>query len=121
MAIRGASQRGEGSGIAHSPFKAKVLQFIQQDPLARHEGYLKTYQCAKREFIWRGMKMDIKKLVRECDICQTVKNETTHPIGLLHPLHIPQQIWTDNSMDVIDGLPKSKSYDTLLVVLIETL
>ncbi|KAF5471875.1 hypothetical protein F2P56_008639 [Juglans regia] len=102
--------------VPDSPFKAKVLHFIHDDPLADHWGYLKTYQRAKRDFIWKGMKRDIKKLVRECLLCQTVKNETTAPAGLLQPLPTPQQPWADISMDFIEGLPKSNGFTIILVV-----
>lgn len=48
---------------------------------------------------------DIKKLVREYGICQTVKYENMHPAGLLQPLLVPNQPWTDIAMDFIEGLP----------------
>lgn len=62
------------------------------------------------------MKKDIKKLVKKCQVCQTVKYETTHLAGLLQPLPIPQQPWTATAMDFIEGMPKSKGHDVILVV-----
>lgn len=62
--------------VDKSPFKAKILHFIHPNPLVGHIGYLKAYQLAKKDFIWRGIKKDIKNVISECDICQIVKSET---------------------------------------------
>lgn len=62
------------------------------------------------------MKKDIKKLVRECDVCQASKYETTSLAGLLQPLPVPKQAWEDISMDFIEGLPKPQGYDVIMVV-----
>lgn len=53
------------------------------------------------------MRSDIKKLVRECGICQTMKYENLHLAWLLQPLPVPSQPWTDIAMDFIKGLPMS--------------
>ncbi|KAA0060668.1 ty3-gypsy retroelement transposase [Cucumis melo var. makuwa] len=38
------------------------------------------------------------------------------PAGLLNPLEIPDTIWSEISMDFIDGLPKSAGYEAIFVV-----
>jgi hypothetical protein len=38
------------------------------------------------------------------------------PIGLLQLLLIPTRIWTDVSMDFIEGLPPSRGYIVIMVV-----
>ena len=62
------------------------------------------------------MKTDIKNFVATCEVCQRNKSDNLSPAGLLQPLPIPTQVWTDISMDFIGGLPKSKGKDTILVV-----
>jgi hypothetical protein len=49
-------------------------------------------------------------------ICQGQKYLTSSPGGLLQPLPIPDRIWEDLSIDFITGLPKSKGYEAILVV-----
>lgn len=102
--------------VSSSYLKKTVLQYIHENPLAGHSVYLKTYKRAKRDFFWEGMKKDIKKMVRECDVCQSIKYETTPPAGLLQPLPILEQAWEDISMDFIEGLLKSQGYDVIMVV-----
>lgn len=53
------------------------------------------------------MKADIKKYVRECDVCQRIKSETSIPAGLLQPLKVPTTPWIDVSLHFVEGLPKS--------------
>ena len=47
------------------PLKIQVLQLVHSSPVAGHSSFLNSYQRAKREFFWHGMKSDIKAFVRE--------------------------------------------------------
>lgn len=38
------------------------------------------------------------------------------PTGLLQPIPLPDKIWEEVSMDFIERLPKSDTFDTILVV-----
>lgn len=103
--------------LGQSPrIKAQVLQFVHSDPMAGHFGYDKTLQRARRDFYWKGMRNEIKKFIRECEVCQQNKHENTRPTGLLQPLPIPNRVWTDISMDFIEGLPLSQGQLVILVV-----
>lgn len=62
------------------------------------------------------MKAEVKKLIRNCDIFQSVKTNQTKPSGLLQPLPIPSQPWTHIFMDFIKGLPLSQWFNSLWVV-----
>jgi hypothetical protein len=45
------------------------------------------------------------------------KPEHTKTLGLLQPLPLTDQAWSIISLDFIEGLPKYKTYDTILVVI----
>jgi hypothetical protein len=94
----------------------KVLQFVHSSPLAGHVGYDKTIHKARKDFFWLGMKSDVKRFIRECDICQRVKAENVSPVGLLQPLPILKRPWLSISMDFIEGLPLSWGYSIIWVV-----
>ena len=54
--------------------------------------------------------------VKTCLICQRSKSENVPYPGLLQPLPIPMQPWSDISMDFIEGLPLSDHKTTIFVV-----
>ena len=71
--------------------KTVVLQQVHDSPLGGHSGFLKTLHRVQRDFYWPGMRSNVKKHVRECDVCQRLKYETCHVVGLLQPLLIPDK------------------------------
>ena len=101
----------------HCSLKSQFLHHVHNSPLAGHSEFLKSYQRAKKEFYWPRMKSYFNKFVRDCDVCQRIKSDTTSPTGLLQPLSIPTTPWTDVSMDFIKGFPKSMEYEVILVVM----
>jgi hypothetical protein len=54
--------------------------------------------------------------VHSCPTCQLNKTETLWPAGLLQPLEVSSQVWTDISLDFIEGLPKVGGKSVVLTV-----
>ncbi|KAK8938405.1 hypothetical protein KSP39_PZI010909 [Platanthera zijinensis] len=98
-----------------SPWRTAMMQEFHASPTGGHAGILRTLQRLRANVFWKGMRRDVQQFVRECDICQRQKYETTSPAGLLTPLEIPHQVWDTISMDFIDGLPKSQGKSVILV------
>jgi hypothetical protein len=93
-----------------------VLADGHSSPSGGHFGYPKTLTRISASFVWPGIRISVKSFIRECEVCQRCKHETLRPAGLLQPLPIPQRIWTDISMDFIEGLPLSQGYNVIMVV-----
>ena len=81
----------------------------------------KMLEMARRHYYWPGMKKMIQQLIHNCHMCKQVKaaQDTYH--GLLQPLPVPEQVWTDITMDFVMKLPKCEayrqSYDAILMVI----
>lgn len=101
----------------NSFFIPKFLSEFHSSPYGGHSGFFKTYKRTAAVLFWEGMKANIKKFVSEYDTCQRMKYESVSPVGLLQPLPIPTAVWEDISMDFVEGLPKARQVDTILVVI----
>jgi len=66
-------------------------------------------------FWWKGLSKDIRNYISSCSVYQMHKADLSAPGGLLQPLPIPGAIWVDISLDFVEGLPKSRGNDTILV------
>ncbi|PNY17867.1 hypothetical protein L195_g014621, partial [Trifolium pratense] len=101
---------------AHSSMVQTLLSEFHTTPQGGHSGFYKTYRRIAANLYWIGMKNTVQEFVKACDTCQRQKYLTSSPGGLLQPLPIPDRIWEDLSMDFITGLPKSKGYEAILVI-----
>ncbi|KAD2805797.1 hypothetical protein E3N88_39174 [Mikania micrantha] len=93
-----------------------LLQEFHMTATGGHSGYYRTYRRIAANLFWPGMTATVKQFVKECEVCQRCKTSTLMPSGLLQPLAIPEAVWEDLSMDFIGGLPMSKGFNVILVV-----
>jgi len=82
-----------------------------------HFGQLSTSRYVRRYYWWPSMGTDIELFCSSCTLCQTTKDSTQKPTGLLHNLPIPNRPWQSVGMDFMGPLPMSKGYDYLLVII----
>lgn len=120
-------QRGElrepdctfGNGLLYKNQCLVILKLLHQfhaSMIGGHEGVLKIFKRLSKEVYWKGMHKDVVDFITYCQVCQTTKYSTLSPAGLIFPLPILEQIWTNISLDFIDGLPVLKGFDFILVV-----
>lgn len=101
---------------SRSSARTPILTEYHSSQSARHPGFERTLRRVTAEFYWLQMKKEIRRFVEACIICQTTKYSTQKPAGLLQPLPIPSQVWEELSMDFVTGLPQSRGYTVIMVV-----
>lgn len=67
----------------------------------------RTFKLIEAVLYWEGLRRAVKDYVAQCAMYQASKYQTRSPAGLLQPLPIPMQVWSDISIDFVEGLPKS--------------
>lgn len=108
--------RYQGKVYVPENLRRSVFDAHHSSPLAGHPGQKPTLEHIGRNYYWPNMKTDIFERVKNCDICQRIKTQTSKPAGQLKPNEIPTKPWEIVSMDLIVGLPESAGYDSILVV-----
>jgi hypothetical protein len=101
---------------ADTSLQQQIISAFHDSPQGGHSGFPVTYRRLLALFSWPSMKQMIKEYVKSCRVCQQAKPERLPPAGLLQPLPVPSEPWEVATMDFIDGLPTSRHYNCLLVV-----
>lgn len=101
---------------SYEPLTTRVIQAIHDSALGGHPGRDVTNALIRREFFWPNQGQDVRKFVRNCDICgrTTIWRDKKH--GLLKPLPVPDRIWQEIAMDHIIDLPPSWGCEAILVI-----
>ena len=96
--------------------RKQLLNYFHCDPSGGHSGVQATIKRISRLCYWRKMRQQVKEFVAKCRVCQANKPDLAAYPGLLQPLPIPTKVWTEISMDFIEGLPPSNGKTVILVV-----
>ncbi|KAJ9515263.1 hypothetical protein QJQ45_002393 [Haematococcus lacustris] len=107
--------------IPVGPMRTALLCEAHDIPISGHLGRDKTYQQLSRHYFWPRMAASVHDYVRTCPCCQRNKSNTAKPIGLLHPLPVPQHRWEQVSMDLITQLPSTAAGHDAIVVFVDRL
>ncbi|CAA7036472.1 unnamed protein product [Microthlaspi erraticum] len=94
----------------------QILGEAHASKFSIHPGATKMYHDLKRYYHWVGMKRDVADWVAKCNTCALVKAEHQVPGGLLQSLPIPEWKWDRITMDFVVGLPVSRTFDAIWVI-----
>lgn len=96
--------------------QSQLISAMHSSTLGGHSGIPVTYSKLKQYFFWPAMKSSIQQYIQACGICQQAKPDRARYPGLLQPLPVLDSAWQMVSLDFVEGLPRSGSYNSILVV-----
>lgn len=86
---------------------------------AGHFGTEKTLALLGRQFYWPHLRRDVHAYVASCEQCQRNKAVNAKKQGLLQPIDTPTERWHTLTMDLITGLPTSKTGNDAIAVFVD--
>jgi hypothetical protein len=102
--------------IPRCSMRENLLKEKHSRGLAGHFSHEKTFARLNGSYYWSGMRVEVKKFVNNCKICQYSKGKR-YNTGLYQPLPIPERPWDAIRMDFVLRLPrKQRGIDSIFVV-----
>jgi transposase InsO family protein len=93
-----------------------IVHSRHDSPLAGHPGRDRTTEFVQWDYYWPQMAAFVRKYVESCESCQRNRLARHKPYGFLKNLPVPEHPSTDLSMDFIEELPLSGTFNSILVV-----
>ena len=94
----------------------RVIQKMHDSYLGGHPGRDSQISMLSRQFFWPGINQDVRRFIRNCDICGNATIWRDKKKGLLKPLPIPNRLWSEISIDFVTDLPPTKTGATVMCV-----
>ena len=96
--------------------RTEIIQWHHDMLAAEHGGRWKTVELVTRNYWWPGVMRNIGRYVKECDLCQKMKNKTEKLAGKLKLSKILEKSWIHLMVDFITKLLVVAGKDAILVV-----
>ena len=87
--------------------REEIVREFHYSRFTVHLGGTKMYRDLRRQYYWSGMKRHVGDFVRQCLMCQRVKDEHQRPTGLLQSLEIAELKWEHVTMDFLTHFPRT--------------
>ena len=106
------------NNLVYVPEKMRldILTRYHDKPTAGHLGIRRTEELITRNFWWPKLHQDVVSFVNSCELCQRNKVSRHKRYDLLRPLEIPDRPWKSIEIDFLCGLPESKKFTVIMVV-----
>ena len=97
--------------------KLIILKQFHDSKLGGHLGINKTVKRIKSQFIWKGMKSDVKKYIRNCTSCQVNKVSNRHIKQPMAITSTSSQPFEKIFLDIVGPLPTTLSNNIYILTM----
>lgn len=94
-----------------------IFEECHDNPLSGHFGVKKTINRVRQRYYWPTAIKDVKEYVKKCETCAMHKSSQLPPSGLMGKHKNVSKPFQIVSMDLMGPFPRSKSGNTMLLVI----
>ncbi|KAI7909302.1 hypothetical protein M9X92_011710 [Pyricularia oryzae] len=108
--------------ITNTVTTPEEIRRIHESKTHGHQGIFKIWKRLKQHHNFQGIRQEVRKAIKNCELCAKSKSARYKPYGLLQPLPTPGKAWQTIIMDFIVKLPPLEKlltrtkYDSILVI-----
>ena len=96
--------------------KEHIVRELHATPYSAHPGIQRTIARVRRSFHWKGRLGDLRQFLENCPVSQMEKSDHTVAKGKLQSTQVPENKWSEISIDFVTDLPlTANNRDTILV------
>ena len=101
--------------IPEGAIQTKLLERYHDAIVSGHQGSARTLAKIQKNYYWNGISISVKEFVRSCDSCQRFAEAFNKPVGLMHPLPVPEDRFREVSIDFA-SINEVDGFNQLMVV-----
>jgi len=79
------------SSLKDEELRAEVIRLHYDVLAAEHGGQWKIVELVTRNYWWPGVTRDVGRYVKECNLCQRMKNRAEKLVGKLKLSEVPEK------------------------------
>ena len=87
------------------PLRTAIIQRMHDSHLTVHPGKNQLQSELSRQYFWPNYGQDVRRFLRNCEVCGSTAIWRDAKAGLLKPLDTPERIWSEIGIDFIGPLP----------------
>ena len=86
---------------------SRIIKACHEGFGGAHMGWDKTIGKITAKYYFKGIKELVSDYVSKCDKCQRASNKPAMQAPELHPVPVPEKVWSQVGMDLIGPLPQT--------------
>lgn len=100
----------------YEPLRTAIMQNTHDSHIGGHPGKDTMIGILLRRVFWPKMREEVRRFIRNCDVCGRTTIWREAKAGFLRPLPIPERIGCELTIDFVTDLPPSQECTNIMVI-----